>query len=410
MRRCAARAGKIGVIAHNPQAIDDCPLMTLTDLRTHVLNVSPKTNWVFVTAHDRDGNVGLGEASLNGMEPIVREAVRMQAQALIGMDVSTARDAIEVLPRGPGGLAWSAATSAIEQAITDLIARARELPLNCVLGELRREQIPVYANINRATADRSPLGCADSARAAVQQGFRAVKIAPFDNVMPRTCGSDAGRSAVALGVQRVQAICEAVGKNVSVMVDCHWRFDAATATRVLIELAELGVTWFECPVSEQPGWWPVLKRLRRLANDRGVRVAGAETQVGVASFRPLLDEGLFDVVMPDVKYVGGYREMLRVAQLARQCNTAFSPHNPSGPVCNFASLHVAAVAPAVDQLEYQLGESVLFFDVVHGQGPRLTDGAFTVPMEPGLGLTLDMDVMAAHPYAPVPIAPDPRLG
>lgn len=384
--------------------------MTVVDIRSHVLNVSPKTNWLFVTAHDRGGRVGLGEASLNGMEPIVREAVRMQAQPLIGMDAASARDAIEVLPRGPGGLAWSAATSAIEQAITDLIARDRNVPLHCVLGELKREQVPVYANINRATMDRSPDGCADSARTAAQQGFRAVKIAPFDNVMPRTCGTDAGRAAIELGLKRMRAIVAAVGTEVAVMVDCHWRFDAATATRVLIELAELGITWFECPVSEQPGWWPVLKRLRKLANDRGVRLAGAETQVGVASFRALFDEGLFDVVMPDVKYVGGYREMLRVAQLARQCGTAFSPHNPSGPICNFASLHAAAVAPAVDLLEYQLGESVLFFDAVHGAGPRLVDGRFAVPMDPGLGLNLDADVLAQHPYVPVPIAPDPRLG
>lgn len=384
--------------------------MTLVDIRTHVLNVSPKTNWTFVAAHARDGRIGLGEASLNGMEPIVREAVRMQAQPLIGMDVSSARESIEVLPRSPGGLAWSAATSAIEQALTDLLAQERDVPLHCILGEMKREQVPVYANINRATIDRSPPGCADSARTAVRQGFRAVKIAPFDNVMPRTCATDAGRAATAMGVQRVQAIRDAVGKDVDVMVDCHWRFDAATATRVLIELADMGVTWFECPVSEQPGWWPVLKRLRKLANDRGVRLAGAETQVGIASFRPLFEEGLFDAVMPDVKYVGGYREMLRVAQLARQFGTAFSPHNPSGPVCNFASLHAAAVAPEVDRLEVQLGESVLFFDAVHGVGPRLDDGRFAVPMEPGLGLKLDADVLAQHPYVPVPIAPDPRLG
>jgi L-alanine-DL-glutamate epimerase-like enolase superfamily enzyme len=79
-------------------------------------------------------------------------------------------------------------------------------------------------------------------------------------------------------------------------------------------------------------------------------------------------------------------------------------------VCNFASLHAAAVAPVVDQLEFQLGESVLFFEAVQGVGPRLSNAAFAVPMEPGLGLTLDPDVVAAHPYAPVPIAPDPRLG
>jgi galactonate dehydratase len=384
--------------------------MPLRRIAPLVLNVSAKTNWIFIEIATDEGLTGWGEATLTGVEPLVCEAVRMQASALIGTAVDDALARIEPVPLAPGGLAWNAAASAIEQALVDLAAQARGVAIHRWLRDTDRQRVPVYANINRATTDRSPEGCAASAQVAVAQGFRAVKIAPFDGVLPRDCAAGTARARVEEGLARVAAMRTAIGADVELMVDCHWRFDAATATSVLFELDRLGVRWYECPVSERPGWWPVLKRLRGLANERGMRLAGAETQIGLMSFRALFDAGVYDVVMPDVKYAGGYREMLRIAELAERHKVAFAPHNPSGPVCNLASLHVCGAASAVERLEYQLGESVLFFDIVDGVGPRLAEGTFLLPDNPGLGATVSTALFAEHPYAPVPIAPDPRLG
>ena len=123
------------------------------------------------------------------------------------------------------------------------------------------------------------------------------------------------------------------------------------------------------------------------------------------------DAILFDVVMPDVKYAGGYREMLKIAALARGHGIECSPHNPTGPVCNFASMHLMSAADDFSMLEFQLGESRLFFDVVGGRGPHVADGCFAAPAgAPGLGLTLDDALLAAHAYRPVTAGLDPRLG
>jgi galactonate dehydratase len=124
-------------------------------------------------------------------------------------------------------------------------------------------------------------------------------------------------------------------------------------------------------------------------------------QVGERGFALLLERGLFDVVMPDVKYAGGYSEMLKIAVLAHKHGIECSPHNPTGPVCNMASMHLLCASDHFSMLEFQLGESDLFFDVVGGKGPGLLDGCFEAPRDvPGLGLQLDDAVLAEHRSSP----------
>ncbi|MEO7761830.1 MAG: mandelate racemase/muconate lactonizing enzyme family protein, partial [Casimicrobiaceae bacterium] len=313
----------------------------------------------------------------------------------------------------PAGLIGASVLSAIEQALTDILAQDAGLPVYGWLGNHRRASFPAYANINRATTDRSPAGCAASARNAVTQGYRGVKIAPFDGVCSDDFAADwtSQRTQIDAGVERVFAIREAIGPEVDLMVDCHWRFDEPTALAVMKELEPVALHWFECPVSEHLSRWDALKRLRAAANERGVLLAGAEMQIGEAGFAPLLTAGLFDVVMPDVKYAGGYSEMLRIAALAHKHGIACSPHNPTGPICNMASMHLMCGSPHFCALEFQVGESSLLFDVVGGVGPKLIDGEFQAPASvAGLGVSLDDAVLAQHPFAPVGAGLDPRLG
>jgi galactonate dehydratase len=114
--------------------------------------------------------------------------------------------------------------------------------------------------------------------------------------------------------------------------------------------------------------------------------------------------------MPDVKYAGGYAEILRIAELCERAGIAFSPHNPTGPVCTMASLHLCVVAPSFLILEHQIGESPLYYEVLRGGHPELVDGCFQLSNAPGIGIDLDEDVIRAHPYRPLSSLRDPRLG
>jgi galactonate dehydratase len=80
----------------------------------------------------------------------------------------------------------------------------------------------------------------------------------------------------------------------------------------------------------------------------------------------------------------------------------FSPHNPSGPVCSWHSLLVAAVAPVCDMLEIQFDESPLYDSLQAGRGLQMEGGHLHVPVQAGSVLGVQTAVLAAHPYQSVP--------
>src|SRR5262249_36840634 len=153
------------------------------------------------------------------------------------------------------------------------------------------------------------------------------------------------------GLARVAAVREAVGREARLMVDCHWRFDEATARQLNEAAAGLDVYWIECPLPEGPENIPALARLLQQARGLRMRQAGLEMNTGWDSFRPYCEGGAYDVVMPDIKYAGGIHEMQAIAAGCAALGVQVSPHNPSGPVCHASSLQVSATLEAFDMLE-----------------------------------------------------------
>lgn len=136
-----------------------------------------------------------------------------------------------------------------------------------------------------------------------------------------------------------------------------------------------------------------MRSIRSLLNERGALMAGCEEMSLTAGFMPFLDAGVCDVMMPDVKYVGGLREMLDVAATLQRHGVQFSPHNPSGPVCHAASLQVCATAEHVSRLELQFDETPLFDALAGDALPRPAAGVLRIPDVPGLGVRLAGDVV-----------------
>jgi len=360
----------------------------IREARWHSLRVTPKTCWSFIELEDDAGRVGVGEATLGGREAAMLKAFERARQDLMGrhpgaVDLSAARGAAR-------SLCDFAVVSALDQALHDLLAQAAGVSLAQALGGRRRASVAVYANINRGTTVRSPDGFAARAARAVADGFRAIKIAPFDGI--ELYGDPNKRADPALldaALARIAAVRAAVGPDVGLMVDCHWRLNRATAQSVIRATEPQRLHWLECPVPETPEMLDTLCALRTELNRRGVRLAGCEEMSRVAGFLPFLEAGACDVMMPDVKYAGGLDEMLAVADALERHGVGFSPHNPSGPVCHAASLQVCAAARHVERLEMQYGETPLFEALVRGALPAPAGAEVQVPDRPGVGVRLD---------------------
>ena len=379
-------------------------MSTIARIETHVFNVSAKTNWVFISVTAADGRTGWGEASLIGWEPMLVTATRELALEWEGRTLVDAQAGLRVSPQSPGGLVFNTVISAVQQALACLLDGS--VPGTPAAPELSasvlRQRVPLYANINRATRLRTPQGFVETALRARAQGFSRFKAAPFDGLTPALCPTAQGQALIAHGVECMLALRQALGPDAMLMVDCHWRFDEVRALLALHALAPAALHWFECPIGETHAHWPAMRRLRAATREQGVLLAAAETQVGLAAFQTLFDEALYDVVMPDIKYCGGPLEMLKIAQRAAEHGVLFSPHNPSGPVCTWHSLQIAALAPECAMLELQFEESALYEQLLKGPPMSTQGGGLSLERAYGQSLAMNTQLLQAHPYQPVP--------
>jgi len=370
-------------------------VVKIVDLDVVRVGVNRRGDWLFVRITTDEGLTGIGEASHGGgagRDEIVSAILIHQCRPrLVGKDPSAVVAATSALWPLGDGLPGATAVSACEQALWDLAGQAAGLPVHRLFGGPVRASIPLYANINRATVERTPDGFAHNAGAAVGEGFRAVKCAPFDGMDQRRVRDRDQRERLAAGLACVAAVRDAVGPDVDVLVDCHSHFDVPTALEVAAELRRLGVTWFEEPLpsSDLDG----LARLRAAVPD--LELIGGETLFGLAGFWPYLTAGLWDVIMPDVKHCGGIAALVEIARVAESRGVAVSPHNPSGPVAAVASAQAAAAMPQLRALEHAWGE-VPWRERLLVPAERIVDGHYVLPEGPGLGITLDDAVVAAH--------------
>src|SRR5579871_3584521 len=260
-------------------------MITLRTIATLSARVSDKTVWTFVGVEANDGRRGWGEATLQGeMDAIHREMARLRS-ALLGRTFAADSEISQIV--GTCGRDWpqAAAISALDQAVSDVIAQRSGVSLAAALGSTELDTISLYANINRGTLDRHPAGFAARAIEAKRSGFTALKIAPFDEVRP---GQAASAGAIDPGLERIAAVRAAIGPDVRLLVDCHWRLTESSTNDVLRAVEPLGLYWLECPLPETPDHFDALRRVRNRASANGVRLAGCEMMTGVDGFRPFL--------------------------------------------------------------------------------------------------------------------------
>ena len=359
----------------------------------HVVPVSTKTAWIVIELGLAGGEAGLGEVSLFGQEHGVAQAAAGLLEALVGTPIDEAAGWIarrRLRMRDPMS---ALLLSGIEAAALD--ARARSLGIEAaeLLGGRARDRVRLYANVNRGTADRTPDGWAARARRAVADGFTALKMAPFDGMGLHDPGGPDTRARLAHGLACVAAVRDAVGPEVAINVDCHARLAIPAARDAIREMGRLGVHWVEEPLREDAA--PAeLRALRGLANDLGMRLAGAEGAQGLGEVVRLAEAGALDVYLPDIRHCGGVREALRIAAFLADRGLEFSIHNPAGPVLDAVTLVAAACAPAVTMVERQYREHELHAALLVPTLAMPEGGEVAAPRAPGWGVDLDRAMLA----------------
>lgn len=233
------------------------PQLKITGMDVFAVKVNVRGNWMFVRLKTDRGLTGLGEASHGGGFRGEGDS-RMQSQLGEYFELVRGRSPADIeayRQRGrakakAGGRMGATAFSAIEQAQWDLVGKALGAPVYELLGGKLRDELAVYANINRATnEDRSPQGFAANARQAIAEGFRAIKAAPFDDFPRLTSPPVELEKAANLGIARIEAMRKAIGPQNDLLIDVHSHFDRALSVEVARRLEPQNLYWYEEPVA-----------------------------------------------------------------------------------------------------------------------------------------------------------------
>lgn len=367
--------------------------MKVTHVEWIELDVTVRGRWIFLRIDTDEGHSGIGEVSHSGNDGVAKAFLEHAVlPKLIGKDPRELEKLWRELagfsaPRGVRNFVGDTILSGVEQALWDIRGKALGVPVSELFGGRLRDSVPVYANLNRATWDRSPAGFAHAAEQAVSLGHTQVKCTPFDDVYFGALDTSSQIERVDAGLARVAAVREAVGPDVGLMVDCHERFDLKLARQVVRELRSFSLAWIEEPLPTQD-----LEGIRTLRSELETPLAGGELLFGRTQYRPYLEQRIFDVIMPDVKHCGGLWEAHKIGSMAEVYGIEVAPHNPSGPVSTAVSLHLGASSANCRVLEIAWGEVAWRGDLTTNS-EALVDGCIAVPTKPGLGIELVDEVV-----------------
>ncbi|MFI7079679.1 mandelate racemase/muconate lactonizing enzyme family protein [Micromonospora sp. NPDC049903] len=354
-----------------------------------------RTNLVIVRVTTDEGIVGLGEATLEGKERAVQGAIAELAEAVVGLDPTHISRILYETARDwywRGGPVIMTALSSLEMALWDISARELGVPVSRMLGGATRDRVRAYANgwFSRAS---TPADYADAARRTVASGFRGLKWDPFENYDLTITSRQLDRV-----LAQIDAVRSAVGRDVELFIEGHGRFDVRHAIKIAREIAQFDPVWFEEPCP--PDNLDALVDIRRASP---VPIAAGERWFGRQGFAPALARQAVDFVQPDVTHAGGISELVFISTLAAAHYVGFAPHNPSGPLSTAATLQLGATLPNFRYLEIMATDVPWRSEITNERLVLTEEGDVLIPDAVGLGIELDLEAIAEHPFTPHPV-------
>jgi galactonate dehydratase len=335
------------------------------------------------------GAWGLGQSAAWGFPDAVEAVVNQFRDYLVGQDPFRIEHINQSLYRLRPfrGAILMGAVSAIDIALWDLKARHFGVPVWELLGGKVRDSIRLCLNFNGP----DPSSIATQAKAAIDDGFTAIKLDPIrpgyaDMSIPRLVESTREMAAAAR---------ETVGPDVDILFEFHRKLTPMNAITVANALIEFRPLYFEDPIQIDS-----IELQAELARRTSLPLANGERLSTIWEFRDLFAAGGPQYVRPDIGTAGGFTGCRKIAAIAEAHHSAVSTHNFLGTLLTAASVHLDASIPNFIVQEYsRRDESTRPADALFKTAMRRVGGYIPVPDAPGLGVELDESLLPAAPAA-----------
>lgn len=374
--------------------------MKITAIETLVCHARMR-NWVFVKVlTDQPGLHGWGEATLEWHTRGVVGAIEDLSQLVVGQDPTRPEHLWQTMYRQHfwhgNGIIRATAIAGIDIALWDIVGKVLGVPCSKLWGGPVRDFVRTYSHLGGGRMEdfyETPVDnakrFADLARQAVADGYTAFKSMAVPSTMPIE-----GQKPIRAAAAAVEAMREAVGEDIDIMVDCHARPSPAMGLKFGKALEPYNLYFFE-----EPCWPESIEGLAMINAALTTPVATGERMTHLAQFRDLFAARGCEICQLDLTHCGGFTEARRIAALAEAHRIALAPHNPQGPVSTAASLEFGFSQP-----------SYIICETVHNDVPWRQDvvqEGFTIEKagrivhpntRPGLGIEINEAEVKKHPF------------
>ncbi len=255
----------------------------------------------------------------------------------------------------------------VDIAIWDMFSRREGRTLQNMLSDKAVTNVPAYAS------GIHPLGAVDAiARCRETYGHDAFKV---------KVGFGAKNDLAVIG-----AVRESLRNGERLMLDANQAWDVDSAVEMLAGIEDLAPDWMEEPLAADAP----RSEWRAVGEATNIAIAGGENVRGADEFRRIIDEGMFDVIQPDVCKWGGVTGCLKVARWALKAGLRYCPHYLGGGIGLVASAHILAAVGGDGLLEMDVNPNPLR-EALARPFPEISGGRFTMPVGSGLGVEPDLN-------------------
>ena len=359
---------------------------------THIGSVLLKpTGWVLIKVKTDEGITGIGEAYHGAGVHQIAVDERL-TKPLIGQDPRNVdklfRDMMSSMSAsGFYQGAVMSAISGIESALWDITGQAAGVPIWQLLGGKFRDKIRIYNDCHAGETEK-PEAYAAKAREVEARGFTAIKfdIDPLPSRRDRynRCISN---DDIAHYVEVVTAVRESLDSNTDLAIDAHWFYAPVDILKIAHAFEDLDLLWLEDPIPPEN-----IAAMEGVTKSTRTPICTGENFYTRFGFRDLIETQAADIISPDMAKAGGLLEGRRIADLADMYYIPIAPHNIGSPVQTVANCHVMAAVPNFLVLEFHHLDNP-FWEGIVNEGPLIQEGHIDVPNLPGLGVTLNEDLL-----------------
>lgn len=312
---------------------------------------------------------------------------------------------------------------AVEMALWDIAGKVYNVPAYQLLGGKFRDSIRCYAD---TTESHDPKVYGQRLKARREQGFTWLKMDLGIDLMEHTPGcitapagaqiaqggrvqhmftgieiTDKGAQTMADYVAQVR---EQVGMDVPLSADHFGHIGVNSCIKLGKALEKYNMAWLEDMIP-----WNYTELLKKINDSIDIPLLTGEDIYLKEPFVDLCRNHAVDIIHPDLASSGGLLETKKIGDMAQEYGVPMAMHFAGSPVSCMANVHCAAATENFLVLENHSVDVPWWDDLVNGIGkPIVNKGFIKVPEAPGLGVTLNDDVMKQHLFEPGYFEPTPQ--